>query len=356
MKRLVLSAVGLLALFSILRANSQEPTRRLVVNPGLLELSAQDAGASVGFATVEEAGDRNQTWTVFPLRIALRSGNERFAIALSGLDLLARRGVSFARPVTVPDVHRGDLVSIGGPVIVTGTVEGSVWVLGADAVVRAAAKVDHDVVSLGGKVTVERGATVGGNTQSLPAVRIPFLGLVTSRQSVETLQFVIELFGIGITLIVLFLILHFRLSYLGRQAAVVSSAWQSNLLYLFLGLILGPVFVALLIASIVGLLLVPVVVLGLMITTLFGGLGVMVRLGRLIVRGGDEPLAAFGAGVVGLVLVRGPGLVGRMLAIFASDLFAAAATLLKAVSGVAVFLVILYGFGCGLTALREAGR
>jgi hypothetical protein len=45
-----------------------------------------------------------------------------------------------------------------------------------------------------------------------------------------------------------------------------------------------------------------------------------------------------------------------VLAIFASDMFAAAAALLKAVSGVAVFLVILYGFGCGLTALRESGR
>ncbi len=355
MKRLVLSVVGLLALFSILRAHSQEPTRRLIVHPSLIELTGDDSSLSVGLGVVESTGDKNQLWSVFPIRMSLRSGNQRLALSLSGLDLLSRRGLSFGRPVSVSGVHRGDLVSVGGDVVVTGVVEGSVWVFGADATIRSGARVDGDVVSLGGKVNAGRGATLGGNKESLPAVRIPFLGFITSRQSAETLQFVIELFGVGLYLLALFLALHFRAEYLGRQIALVSAGWKSNLLYLFLGAVLLPVLVAFLAASIVGLLLVPVLLVALFLTTYFGFLGVSVRLGRIFLRG-DEPLRIFGAGLIGMILIRGPALVGRMLSIFASDLFLAVGSMLRAIGGIALFVCLLYGFGCGLAAARGAAR
>lgn len=356
MKRLVLSVVGLLALFSILRAHSQEPTRRLIVHPSLVDLAGEDSGLSFGFGIVEATGDRNQLWSVFPIRMSLHSGKERLVLSLSGLDLLTRRGLNFGRPMSVSGVHRGDLVSVGGDVVVTGVVEGSVWVFGADATIRAGARVDGDVVALGGKVNTERGAALSGNRQSLPGLRIPFLGFITSRQSAETLQLVIDLFGVGLYLLALFLALHFRAEYLGRQVAIVTSAWKSNLLYLFLGGMLGPVLVAALIASVVGLLLVPVLLVALLVSTYFGFLGVSVRLGRVFLKGDDEPLKLFGAGLIGLVLIRGPTLAGRMLAIFASDMFVAVGAMLKVIGGVALFLALLYGFGCGLTAARGATR
>jgi hypothetical protein len=143
---------------------------------------------------------------------------------------------------------------------------------------------------------------------------------------------------------------------MSRQVSVVTEGWKANLLYLFLGAVLTPVLVAFLAASIVGLLLVPVLFLLLLVATCFGFLGVLVRLGRVFVRGQEEPLTLFGAGLVGLVLVRGPALAGRMLSIFASDLFLAVGTFLKAVGGIALFVSLLYGFGCGLTAARRAQR
>jgi hypothetical protein len=356
MKRLVLSVVGLLALFSILRAYSQEETRHLIVHPSLIDLADDDSGLSIGLGAVEASGDKDQVWNVFPIRVSLRSGRQRLTVSLSGLDVLARRGLSIGRPVSVGGTHRGDLVSVGGDVVVNGVVEGSVWVFGADAIVRSGARVDGDAVALGGKVIAERGAALGGNKESLPAIRIPFLGFVTSRQSADSLALVIELFGVGLTLLALFLALHFRAGYLSRQVAVVSSAWKSNLLYLFLGAVLAPVLVACLAASIVGLLFVPVVAVAVALTTYLGFLGVSVRLGRIFLKGDDDPLRLFGAGLVGLALIRGPAIAGRVLSIFASDMLLAVGSLLEAVSGVALFLTLLYGFGCGLTAARESSR
>lgn len=353
MKRLVLSVVGLLALFSILRVHSQESQRHVVVQPNLLEVADGDSALTVGLGVVESRGDRNQVWSLFPVRVSLRSGNERFALTLNGLDLLARRGLSFGRPVAVSGVHRGDLISVGGSVVVTGAVEGSVWVFGADATVRGGARVDGDVVSLGGKVYAEKGAQLAGNKQSLPAVRIPFLGFVTSRQSAEALQFVIEMAGLGFALLAMFLALHFRPDYMSRQVSVVGSGWKANLLYVFLGIVLTPILVAFLAVSVVGLLLVPVAALALALTTCLGFLGVSVRLGRILVRGAESPLRLFGGGLVGLALIRGPGLAGRVLSIFASELWTAAGAILKAASGILLFLALLYGFGCGLTAARQ---
>ncbi len=354
MKRLVLSVVGLLALFSFLRVHSQESQRRIVVQPSLLEIADADSGLSLGVGVVESKGDKNQIWSLFPVRVSLRSGREVFALTLNGLDLLARRGLSFGRPIVVTGVHRGDLISVGGAVVVSGAVEGSVWVFGADATLKAGARVDGDVVSLGGKVSAEKGAHLAGNKQSLPAVRIPFLGFITSRQSAESLQFVIELAGLGLALLVLFLTLHFRLDYMSRQAAVVSSGWKANLLYVFLGLVFAPILAAFLAASIVGLLLVPVAVVALAFTTCVGFLGVSVRLGRVFVRGSENPLRLFGAGLLGLALIRGPALAGRTLSIFTSGLLEAIGGVLKAIGGVALFLALLYGFGCGLSAVRQA--
>ena len=356
MKRLVLSVVGLLALFSILRAQSQETTRHLVVHPSLLEVADEGSSLSLGLGVVESSGDKNQVWSVFPVRVSLRSGNERLVLSLSGLDLLARRGLSIGRPIAVNGVHRGDLVSVGGNVVVTGAVEGSVWVFGADASVKSGARVDGDVVSLGGKVYAERGALLAGNKQSLPAVRIPFLGFITSRQSAEALQFVIELAGLGFALFALFLALHFRGPYMSRQVAVVAGGWKANLLYLFLGVLFTPVLAAFLAASIVGLLLVPAALLALALSTCLGFLGVSVRLGRVLVRGSEDPLTLYGAGLAGLALILGPGLAGSALSIVGSEAFQAVGAVLKAIGGALLFAAVLYGFGCGLTAARQTLR
>jgi hypothetical protein len=356
MKRLVLTVVGLLALFSILRAHSQEETRRLVVHPSLIDLADDDSGLTIGLGAVEATGDRNQVWNVFPIRVSLRSGKERLTVSLSGLDVLARRGLSIGRPLSIAGTHRGDVVSVGGDVVVTGVVEGSVWVFGADAILRSGADVEGDAVALGGRVIAERGAVLGGNKESLPAIRIPFLGFLTSRQSADSLALIIELFGVALTVLALFLVLHFRAGYLSRQAAIVSSAWKSNLLSLFLAAVLAPVLVACLVVSVVGLLLVPVLVVALALVTYVGFLGVSVRLGRVFLRGDEEPLRLFAAGLVGLALIRGPAIAGRVLSIFGSDMFLAVGALLEAVSGIALFLSLLYGLGSGLTAAREPSR
>ena len=68
------------------------PYGRAMGQPVKLEVADEGSSLSLGLGVVESSGDKNQVWSVFPVRVSLRSGNERLILSLSGLDLLARVG------------------------------------------------------------------------------------------------------------------------------------------------------------------------------------------------------------------------------------------------------------------------
>jgi hypothetical protein len=122
----------------------------------------------------------------------------RRVLAACALLALAARAGAPAEDLEVPSgaSRPGDLVSLGRPVAIRGEIDGSVVVvgghvdlegrvrrnlilLGADAALRGKARVDGDLLVVGGRVAFETGATpegsVGGRVRSVAALEAAYL-------------------------------------------------------------------------------------------------------------------------------------------------------------------------------------
>ena len=103
------------------------------------------------------------------------------------------------------EVVRGSVSAIGGDVTVDGHVEGDVSAIRGDVYLSSTARVDGDVVSAGGQIHEEPGATVSGQrVTAIPGSRIKRLHRYTHDESdrlvgsvVATLVWLIILLGVG---------------------------------------------------------------------------------------------------------------------------------------------------------------
>jgi len=85
--------------------------------------------------------------------------------------------------VDVGETVQGDVVAMGGDVTIEGTVKGSVTAMGGDVHLLPGARVDDDVVCLGGTLVEDAGASVGGQRVTAPRTRgsrfmLPVLGAI----------------------------------------------------------------------------------------------------------------------------------------------------------------------------------
>ena len=82
MRRILFVVIGLLALFTILRANAQggagEGATRYIVQPGVLEFEGADGGARLAFGFLERSGEdgSTRTWNLFPAPLHARSKSQ----------------------------------------------------------------------------------------------------------------------------------------------------------------------------------------------------------------------------------------------------------------------------------------
>jgi hypothetical protein len=350
--------MGLLALFTILRAHGQgrQQDARFILQPGLLEFTTAEGSGRIAFGFLEMggAGGRGRTWNLLPVRVTLRSGGQSFTLALNGLSLLSSGGLRIGRPMRVTGQRKGNVISIGREVTVAGRVNGDVWALGARVRLLPQAVVTGNVVTLGGTILTERGAQVRGHKYSLPNLKIPLLALLSSGQSAATLRFLVELMGVLLYLLLLFLAVHFALERLTGLTGALGSAWKGTLLYLVLALVLLPVIVALLVATIVGILVVPVLALALLILGYLGFLGVTVRLGLWL--RGRKPEADAGetytSGLLGLLVVKGPAVLGIIFGLLASEMLQVIGRILFVIGTAEMIVAALYGFGGLIRFLR----
>ena len=360
MKKLVLVIIVLLAVFSFLRVQAEEtseesqPEGRFSLYPSYIQFTGDESSLSIGFGLVEGEGEKSRVWNIMPLRFVLRAGDEEFQLAVNGLSFLTRSGVSYGKKILVREIHSGDLISVGGEVVVEGRVEGSIWVFGADVHLVPDSDVTGDVLALGGNVDAQKGSRIAGNKHSLPKLSIPFLGLLTSPQSAETLLFIMQLFRILLYLLVLFLLVHFGQAGLSSAAAHVIGGWKGNLLYLLLALFVFPILVLLLITSVMGIVIVPIAAVILIVLAYFGLAGVSVRIGQWFIKG-EQPSASrlYLAGILGFFLLKLPVLLGHFFSLLTSDAFVVVGRFFKVVGAILVYITVLYGLGTGLSSFRK---
>ncbi len=364
MKRILFFVIGLLALFTIIRAYAQgqeaEGQNRYIIHPGVLEFEGIEGGARLAFGFLERSQEDGpgRTWNLFPLRLSLRAGKQSFLIAMNGLSFLSPTGLRIGRPVTVRGLKRGDVVSIGGDVTVEGTVEGDVWTLGADIKLLSGATVKGDVVALGGTVEAERRVQIEGNKQSLPNVKIPFLKLLSSEHSAATFRFIIEILGVLLFVLVLFLFVHFIRGHLVGLDSTLSSSWKGSILYVVLAVLVVPILVALLVVSVIGILLIPFLSVAVMILAYLGYVGVAVRLGLWMRKAGEaaRPGDLYTSGLLGLLVLKGPVLLGILFTLLTAEFFQGVGRFLSVIGTIAVLAATLYGLGGALQYLRSQAR
>ncbi len=359
MKKIVFAVMGLLALFTILRSYGQPASggTRYVLQPGLLEIDTAEGKARVAIGLLERVGGSPRSWSLLPIRVEFTSGRQRLTLALNGLSLLSPSGLRVGRPMRITGQKQGDVISVGGRVTVAGTVLGDVWTFGADVLLEPRALVTGSVVALGGVVRAERGALIRGNKYSLPNIKIPLLRLLASGDSAATFRFLIMAFGVVLYLLVLFLAVHFARQQLAGLAGSLGTHWKGAILYLVLAVLLIPLAAALLIATVLGIVVVPFLAVALLLLAYLGYLGATVRLGLWLRRlPADAPAAAaYTSGLLGLLVLRGPVLLGILLGLLASGLFQVLGRILFAVGTAATVAAALYGFGGTLSFLRARG-
>lgn len=363
MRKLVLSVIALLALFSVIRAFPQPaaetvarpPVQGVKVHPGLVEIGDGSSGAVLDFGLLARTGGREGTlWNLLPLRLSLRSGDTTVTLALNGMSFLVRGGVRVGRPVMVSAPVRGDIISVGGKVTVDSLVEGDVWTLGADVVLTSRAEVTGNVAALGGVVSRGPKSRVGGTVAGFPRVKIPLLGALASQASVPLLAL-----GREVLVFVLLAFLLFLLSFYGqkRMQDLVQSAfkgWRQVLITIAVLLVAVPALVLLLVLSVAGIYLLPVLALLLAAAALAGFLAVCASFGAAVRAGdGSSALFLFTSGLLGLFLVKVPALAGILLGLLRSQTAGTIGEIARSVSLGASAAGMTWGVGAVLASTRK---
>lgn len=179
-----------------------------------------------------------------------------------------------------------DVVAVfGGVQLLGGASAREVVAVGGDVEVGPGAYVEQDVISVGGRVRIDPSAEVGGDTRSIPIPSMPGLvGLTTAHflggaasplvTVVEALVSFAVLFVLGLLVLALFP---------RRMEAVAGYMVTSpgkSLLAGTLGTVAMPVLLVLLVVTVVGILLVPVQILGMLAAGVLGLTALTFHVGR----------------------------------------------------------------------------
>jgi len=359
MRRLVFVILGLLALFSVLRAYT-EPVAGVELHPGLIEIGDGSTSVGVAFGAAEELQGTSRRWDLLPLRVVYETGQSRVVIALNGLTFLLRNGVTVGRPVRIEAPRSGDVISLGGRVTVDARVEGDVWTLGADVELSPHAEVTGNVVALGGRVTAANGSVVRGSVNSIPEVKIPFIGILGTDVSAQILGFGRQALAWVLFGTVLFLLCWYLGNHARRLYASLPGSWREAVVTIALSLVLVPLFVVLLVVSVVGIFFLPVLALVMALFALDGFLMLCARLGGFLRRAESSavpsPMYLFTSGLLGLFLVMLPALVGISLGFLRSEAAGRAGQVLQLVTLAVEAAGLFYGMGAALASVHQRAR
>ncbi len=358
MKKLVLTVLALLALFSALRVYAEATTPGVALHPGLVEIGDGSASIGISFGLTEKTPGEPSTWNLLPLRLVYSSGDKSVTIGLNGLSFLLRGGMSVGKPVRVDGPRNGDVLSVGGKVTVNSKVDGDVWTLGADIELTPRADVTGSVVALGGRIAAAQGAIVRGSVNQIPEIKIPFLGVLGSQFSVQMLATGRQLLGYFLLGFALFLACFYREGHARMLYQSLPASWRETVITLAVSVVLIPLVTVLLIASVIGIFFLPVLAVVIVLLALEGFLILCARLGASLRRidaaaGANVPLSLFTSGLLGLFLVKLPALVGIALTLLRSGPTGVLGQVLQVITLACVSVGLFYGFGASVALARR---
>jgi hypothetical protein len=356
MKRLVLAVIVLMAIFAVIRAYTEEAPSAasragIGLSPGLIEVSGGTGTLGIAYGLLDTRS--GGAWNILPMRIVYTDGPTSVSLGLNGFSFLLGGGVRVGKPVRVDAPHPGDLISMAGPVTIASRVEGDVWAFGADVTLLPGAEVTGSVVAVGGKVKADPKARVRGTVNALPRLKLPFLGVLATAASGPTVELVREILGFLLGALILFIGAFFVTPSLAGLSRSASGRWRQALLLAALSLAVVPLLVLLLAVTVFGVFILPFLAIGLIGAAFTGYFSVLVRLGAGMRRAsGDSVLFLFTSGVLGLFVIKAPGIAGIILALVRSGVAGTVGQALRTLSLAATLGLLLYGLGTALAHLR----
>ncbi|MBN2438348.1 MAG: hypothetical protein JXL20_07065 [Deltaproteobacteria bacterium] len=222
---------------------------------------------------------------LLPAPMAATASSEKSIVRI-GSDVTIEKGEK---------VH--SVVAIGGQITVSGAVEKSVVAVGGSVVLTKTAVVKGDVVSLGGVIVMARDAEIKGGLTEINSSNL--YGILTTALSDEWKgwSWIFAIISLSIFLVILVLALLIA-ALLPKPVLIVSEAIRENTFKVILCGILGLILIAplavLLTISVVGIALIPLEVIFVVCSVLFG----FIAVGQFI-----------GAGLLRLVKRSGSGIV-----------------------------------------------
>jgi hypothetical protein len=179
------------------------------------------------------------------------------------------------------------VVAIGGQITVSGAVEKSVVAVGGSVVLTKTAVVKGNVVSLGGVIVMARDAEVGGDLTEINSSNL-YETLTTALSSEwEGWSWIFAVISLSIFLVILVLALLIA-ALLPKPVRIVSEAIRENTFKVILCGILSLVLIAplalLLTISVVGIALIPLEVIFVVCSVLFGFIAVGQFIGAKLLR------------------------------------------------------------------------
>jgi hypothetical protein len=275
--------------------------------------------------------------------------------------------VRFGGRVTVGENETvdGDVVVIAGRAQVLGHVTGDVVVVGGSAELGPRADVGADVVVVGGQLTRDPSAHVGGEVHEVgvgplsidPRVRMPHFGFWDwswSNPLGSAFSLMSTVARLAILCLLCALVVLVGGVYVDRVGALAADQpMKSGLVGLLSQVFMLPltvVTIVVLVITIVGipfLLLLPFVALALCVVALVGFTAVAQRLGGMALARVGGPSGAYVATLLGVLLILGPVLLGRLVSFGGAPLWFVA-TPLSALGFLAEYVAWTIGFGAAV--------
>lgn len=262
---------------------------------GAAEPEQEAAPTDEGTAVAETATDPEQDRAGFGETIIVEAD-----------EVVAGDVASFGGPIVVKGTVRGDVASFAGPVTVSGTVDGDIATFGGAVDLETGSRVEGDIATFGAAVNKDPGAIHVGRVQGfgeglsrwMPGGQAPRAGTGAGSDWVGG-----TIFALLIALLVAAIFPNATRTVADATAEQPGRAAGHGALTL---LLFAPACV-LLILTCVGIVLVPVLILGSLAAGVLGATGIYLLLGRQISRrlgwSVSSPLGLVSMGVVAVQLI-----------------------------------------------------
>jgi hypothetical protein len=238
-------------------------------------------------------------------------------------EIIIRKGdiVKFGESIEIEanELVEGDVVAIGGAIVVRGSVEGDVVSIGGNVQLDSTSVVEGDVCSIGGSVNGVEGCIIGGDEISIgPGFVLPHHfggpGFAKPFFMKKTFSVIGKVVRIAILIIIALLLVVFLPKPMARVENTVRHKFFATLGFGILGeILICPLLVALAV-SVIGIPFIPLAILALIAGLIFGYTGVSLLVGNTFVERlkmkSTSPLTAI---IFGVILIELVSLLGRLV-------------------------------------------